>query len=167
MTTDALLAALAAHYAEHYSAGETDAGALPLSAFYIMHSVDDRYTLFRQLVTGKAESNDFVYVFTPDTLTPELAKSCVDFALADSGAKIDPTGDHMFSLITVLFFSGGTEPAAAAAVKRAKMHRDYRPPQKGWAELRTAAFDAGGAVIAANPMGRDAAAMLRRELRSV
>ena len=164
MTRGELLGALAAHYGENYSAEEIDAGALPLSAFYVMHSVDDRYTLFRQFVTGKAESNDFVYVFTPDVLTPELAKSCARFALGDGSARIDPTGDHMFSLITVLFFSGSIGASAASAIKKAKMHRDYKPPQTGWAELRTAAFDASGALIAANSMGRDVAVMLKKAI---
>lgn len=164
MTKDALLGALAAHYGENYSAEETDAGTLPLSALYVMHIADDRYALFRQFVTGKAESNDFVYAFTPDVLTPKLAKSCVDFALGDGSARIDPTGDHMFSLITVLFFSGSIDAAAAAAIKKAKMHRNYKPPQTGWAELRTAAFDSNGALIAANSMGRDVAVMLKKAI---
>jgi hypothetical protein len=164
MTDNELLRALAAYYGANYSIGEADAGDLPLAAAYILDSADDKYTLIRRAVVGRVESFDYVYIFVADALTSDLAKRCLAFALSDGGAHINPTGDHAFSFITALFFSAEADAAAKAAVKRARMHREYSSPQTGWSELRSAAFGMDGVTLACNPMGRDVAAAIRKAL---
>ena len=153
LTREEAVEKLLAHYDEPYHASCAPADEMPLAATASMHLVSDRMLLSLARM-GVTESDDFVFIYSLDTLTLPLLESLCDEALSRGLARVDPNPNHNFSLISLFFLCDAITPEAAAAVKKKKFHKDYAKPEAGWADLRIAAAVVGSRTGAANPMGK-------------
>ncbi len=152
-TREEALAQLLAHYEEPYVCAQRGDVGGPLAATAFMHLVSDKKLLGLAAV-GETESDDFVYLFSVDELTEELFDRCYTHALDDGLGRVDPNPNHSFSMISLFFLCDAITPEAAAKVKKTKFRKDYAKPEAGWAELRLAAVETGGAARLSNPMGK-------------
>lgn len=124
-----------------------------LAATAFMHLVSDR-KLLSIAKTGIVESDDFVYIYSVNELTPEVFERCCSEALTDGLKRVDPNPNHNFSLISVFFICDKLAPEAHSALKKMKYHKDYQKPEHGWVDLRLAAVEVAGGARCANPMGK-------------
>lgn len=154
VTREEAIERLLAHYQEPYRCAERPAAASPeLAATAFMHLVSDRKILSLATV-GIVESDDFVYIYSVEELTPEVFDRCCTAALTDALKRVDPNPNHNFSLVSVFFICDKVAPETTAAVKKMKYHKDYENPEHGWVDLRLAAVEVGGGTRCANPMGK-------------
>lgn len=141
------------HYQEPYRCASFQNNASPLVATAFMHLVSDRKFL-SMIAAGTVESDDFVYIYSlPELDEDALDKFCAE-ALENGLSRIDPTPNHNFSLLSVLFLCDSITPGALEKIKKTKYHKKYEKPACGTADLRLAALEVGGGHQAANPLGK-------------
>ena len=153
LTREEAIEKLMAHYQEPYlCARRMDPSSL-LSATAFMHLVSERKLLSLANV-GIAESDDFVYIYSPAKLDEDTLERCCAEALEDGLKRVDPNPNHQFSLVSVFFLCDTMSPGAAAKLKKQKYHKAYKKPEYGWVDLRLAAVETGSGNHAANAMGK-------------
>lgn len=155
---------LMAHYQEPYRCARRTEEDSPLAATAFMHLVGERRLLSLANV-GIVESDDFVYLYSTDTLTVPLLERCCSGALEDGLARVDPNPNHQFSLISVFILCDAIAPDAAAQLKKTKYHKEYKPAGSGWTDLRLAAIETGGKARVANAMGKSLLQIYKSALR--
>ena len=164
LTRAEALEKLMAHYQEPYRCARRMEEGSPLAATAFMHLVGERRLLSLANI-GIVESDDFVYVYSVEELTLPLLDCCCSEALEDGLARVDPNPNHQFSLISVFFLCDAIAPDAAAKLKKAKYHKEYKPTGHGWADLRLAAAETGSKTRVANAMGKSLLQIYKEALR--
>lgn len=145
---------LLTHYQEPYCCAKhpaTESDHLAATAF--MHLISDR-KLLSIAKTGIVESDDFVYIYSVNELTPEVFERFCTEAMTDGLKRVDPNPNHNFSLISVFFICDNLTAQANTALKKMKYHKNYEKPEHGWVDLRLAAVDVTNGGRCANPMGK-------------
>ena len=146
---------LLSHYQEPYCcAKHPDIPENHLAATAFMHLVSDR-KLLSIAKTGIVESDDFVYIYSVNELTPEVFERFCTEALTDGLKRVDPNPNHNFSLISVFFICETLTADTVGKLKKMKYHKDYQKPEHGWVDLRLAAVSLGDGGRCANPMGKN------------
>ena len=152
-TREEALEKLLHHYDEVYYTARRSSETTPLCATAFLHCTGSRKLLSIASV-GVTESDDFVYLYSTETLDAALLERCVSAAREDALSRIDPNPNHEFSLISPLFLCDRIDSAAMAQIKRTRFRQKDPKPGHGWAELRLAAVETGTGRHAANTAGK-------------
>lgn len=148
-------------YAENYDITNIEPGTteLPLIATAAMHMQESGYVLSRKAEMWSANSNEHVYFYSADSLTPEECEKCIDFAYTDGMSKIDLEGDsnHMCTRVVAIFLCDDFSEASLDVVKSCKIYKNFKMGLRGWMEVHAVAVDLNSGNVIHNKYGRDTA----------
>jgi hypothetical protein len=165
----AFLEKLKASYDYYYEIKYFDTeqtGALPLVMSAESHIRDEGYVLVKSAKIWAAESNEFVYVFSAPSLDKAMVARCIDQAIADGEAKINPHPEHKNSFIIAVFVADWIDPDAQTEIRKRKFGKSYKMGFHGWSTLKTAAVDIKKEMITVNKAGEDQKKFFKKLLRS-
>lgn len=127
----------------------------PLKAICIFHIHNEKYVLTKKAKLWEADCNEYVYLFSMPKLTKELYRQCEQMAYDKGMEQIHPKPGHMYSYITAVFLCGESEAEAVRALKRCRIHKNFRFSYYGWMDFHTLLVDVGSGRIEANSSGRE------------
>lgn len=160
----AMLAKLNDAYTVYFDKRPVEADIPLLAACYAFHSTDESFVLSRKIRLWRAETHEFVYVFSVPELSAELYDTCRGRALELGMRLIRPHIEHRSSFITAVFVCDSMTDDAAVAVKKSRHHKDFLFSLHGWMDYRAAAVNLATGSIAVNGAGRDLAAFIHGNL---
>ncbi len=164
VSASAILEKLDKAYRFHYDPVTVEQGDGLLVARYCYKQTDQAYIFNKKITIWSAETNEHVFVFRTDELTPGIWDRCQERALQLGLAQIRPHSEHRCSLVTALVVCGRAESKALELVRSSKYHKDYRLGFFGWMEFRAAALCLEDGRIAVNRPARDMKEFLEQNL---
>lgn len=159
-----MLAKLNDAYTVYFDKRPVEEGAPLLAACYAFHSSDECFVLSRKIRLWRAETHEFVYVFSVPELSADVYDTCRGKALELGMGHVHPHIEHRSSFITALFVCDSMTEEAARAVRRSRHHKDFLLSLHGWMDFRVAAVDLATGAVAVNGAGRDLEKFIRGNL---
>ena len=159
-----MLAKLNDAYTVYFDKRPVEEGAPLLAACYAFHSSDECLVLSRKIRLWRAETHEFVYVFSVPELSADVYDTCRGKALELGMGHVHPHIEHRSSFITALFVCDSMTEEAARAVRRSRHHKDFLLSLHGWMDFRAAAVDLATGAVAVNGAGRDLEKFIRGNL---
>ena len=144
-----MLAKLDDAYRVYFDAVPVEEPLPLLAARYDFHSADECFVLSRKVRLWRAETHEFVYVFSVPELSAEVYETCRGKALELGMARIRPHLEHRSSFITALFVCDSMTEDSAGALRRT------RHSLHGWMDFRAAAVSLATGAVAVNRAGRE------------
>ena len=140
-----------AYYSIHDDV-ETD---LPLAfrADYVAR--DERYWLTKSVKIWGNEKNEYCYVFSAESFTPELAERCMTWAWEDGLPRVKPHSEHQCTNVKVILLADRVDEKTSAAVHRKSGTRSYRFGLHGYSNLLTGVTDLGTEKTVTNKEGHE------------
>lgn len=149
------------HSYEHYYDVTREGVTPPFAAEAAFHSRDEQYFLVKSAKLAEAESHEYVFFATEDSLTPEKAQELGDAAWAAGMERVRPHAEHRSTDIILVILAGGIEPAAAAYIKKLRRYQSYKLSFQGWSHYRVIALETSSGRLVCNRMGRTLTKLLR------
>ena len=103
----------------------------------------ERYWLTKSVKMWGNEKNEYAYIFTADSFTPELAERCVEWAWEDGIPRVKPHSEHQCTNVKVIFIADSVSPETEKAVKKMSRTKNYRFGLHGYSNLLTGITDLG------------------------
>lgn len=136
-----------------------DQGLLEARCDY--HSRVEKYFVSRKINLWAADSEEFLYIFTNDTLTLDQFRTSIDYARDDALSRAKIGSGHMYTYITPIFVCGECTPEVRSAVRKCSFYKSFFFSLHGWAEIHTALLEVGGETqITTNKRGKELSRML-------
>ena len=153
MDREQFLAVLEDSYSAYYNivpVGETE---LPLAFRADYSSRAESYFLAKSLTIWGNETNEFAYVFSAPSFTPELVNRCLDYVIAESLPRVKPHKEHQYTNFKAVFVADKFDEASRKAVEKRRFEKSYRFSLHGYSALMTAAVDLSLEKAFTNPAG--------------
>jgi len=125
-----------------------------------------RYVVSEKHALWKADSNEFCYVFSTEKLTVEQFVRFRDYVKEKGLAKIDLTGNHMCTNLTLMIICDTCDAEAKKALKHCRIHKEFRFGLGGWMDYHTALLELTDRKVSTNFSGHDNAKILKQILRT-
>ena len=151
-------------YKGYYDVSDEQKEDLPLCASAAFHQLNEKYVLTKKANLWRAQVHEYVYFFDVDCLQKEEYERCLKYAHQDGMQKIEPGPEHMYSFITVVFVCDKAEQDAVKAVKRCRIHKDFKLSFHGWMDVKTAIVNKGEGAVVTNRCGKDLTKLFRKFL---
>ena len=129
---------------------------LPLSFRAEYKSRDESYFFVKSANIWGNEKNEYAYVFSAESLDPELANRCMDWALQDMLPKVKPHKEHQYTNAKVVFIVDSLDKETIRTVQKKRFSKSYGLLSvHGYTELIAVAVDLSTSKTYANPAGND------------
>lgn len=129
-------------------------GSFPASAAY--HFREENYVATRAHTIYATEQHEYVYFFLTEHLDVETLKKQIDLSREAGLGKIEPSGEHMFSYVTLVILADTIDPEARRFLKRYRFRKNFRLALHGWMEYHIAAMEVSSNCFFSNPAGKEA-----------
>ena len=143
-----------AYYSIHDNVDELGTD-LPIAFRADYAARDERYWLTKSVKMWGNEKNEYAYVFTADSFSPELAERCMTWAWQDGLPRVKPHSEHQCTNIKVIFIADSVSPETAKTVQKASMTKSYRFGLHGYSNLLAGATDLGTQKTVTNREGHE------------
>ena len=140
-------------YAAYYDVEPVEDGTA-LKAVCAYHLRNSRYVLVKKAELWAAESHEYLYLWSLDSLTGENVDEIFRRVLEDGEPRVKPHAQHMHTHLTAVVLCDGADPRALAQLKKLKRRREYKLSLHGWMEFRIAAVDLSAVEVPANRSGK-------------
>lgn len=152
----AFLGVLEDSYAAYYNIiKENLPEEFPIAFRADFYKRDERYWLTKSVKYYGNETNEFVYVFSADSFTGEIADACIRYALEEGLPRVKPHKEHQYTNIKVIFIANEYEPEALKAISSFRFQKSYHFSLWGYSNLLTTAVDVNDEKVWTNPAGRE------------
>jgi len=135
-----------------------------LAAAYAFHSADESFVLSRKVKLWRAETHEFVFVFSLPHLDAAVWERCRAKALELGMSRIHPHSEHRTSYITALVVCDEGTQEAMTAIRKTRYHKNFLFSLHGWMDFRAAAVVLASGNIVVNRAARDMEDFLRGNL---
>ena len=152
MTSNEALERLLRSYMQYYNV-KTEAALPPFSAEAEFHSCEKGYFLMKKAEISEAESNEYIFFYTADSLEAADVRRIGDIAWEEGLGRVEPHKDHKNSDIAVVFLAEKISKDAFKEVKKDKRYKSYKYTFHGWSHYQNIAFETTTGNIAHNRMG--------------
>ena len=143
-----------AYYSIHDAAEELET-ELPLTFRADYAARDERYWLTKSVKMWGNEKNEYAYVFTADSFSPELVEACKEWALQDGLPRVKPHSEHQCTNIKVIFIADFVSGETAKAVQKMHFTRNYHFGLHGYSNLLAGITDLGTEKTVTNREGHE------------
>ena len=157
----ALTEGLKKAYTAYYDVFPGEAGG-ELAALCAFHQRDSQYVLMKKAELWAAESHEYLYLWSLDTLDDSALDRIFSYVLEDGEGRVRPHAQHMYTYLTAVVLYDSTRPQTLARLKKLKKRREYKLSLHGWMEFRIAAVDVSTAEMTVNRSGKRMEKDLRR-----
>lgn len=140
------------------------ADAVPLRALCEYYEKSQRYVVSQKAELWSEHSEEFIFLYAMDRLTPELFERCKDHAL-EEGMKMAHIGSgHMYTYVTPIFVCGACDEDARKALKKCRYFKSFRFSFHGWMDLHAAVLEVNHNQISSNAGGRSVERVMKKVL---
>lgn len=153
-------------YAPYFDIERTgdDALTLPLAAKCTLHVHSEKYFLMKKAVLWNADSHEYVFLFSMPQLSLPLYQACLGYAYEEGMALIHPGNGHMVTYLTAVFLCDLCDPDARKALRRCRLHKNFRFALDGWMDFHTALIELQSGKVCTNSSGHENAGFLKKLL---
>jgi hypothetical protein len=142
-------------YSAYYSVVPLEESGLPLVFRADYKARDEQYFFVKSANIWGNEKNEYAYVFSAESIDPDTAKKCIDWAWQDMLPRVKPHKEHQYTNCKVVFIADALPEETASLVKRSKASRTYGfLSTQGYSELLAAAVDLHTEKTVTNRVGR-------------
>lgn len=148
-------------YSYHYDIARdvaVDGGAFPATAFYYLR--DENYLISRKHVLNAVENHEYVYFYLTEHLSAGDLRAQIDLSRNAGLKNIEPSKEHMSSLVTLVILADTIDPEAKALIKKTRFRKNFRLALHGWMEYHIAAMEISTQSFLSNPAGKGARKLL-------
>lgn len=148
-------------YSYHYDIARdvaVDGGAFPATAFYYLR--DENYLVSRKHVLNAVENHEYVYFYLTEHLSAGDLQAQIDLSRNAGLKNIEPSKEHMSSLVTLVILADTIDPEAKALIKKTRFRKNFRLALHGWMEYHIAAMEISTQSFLSNPAGKGARKLL-------
>ncbi len=142
-------------YGAYYTVHDDVATELPLGFRADYVSRDEKYWLTKSVKVWGNEKNEYCYVFTAESFTPELAEKCIDWALQDGLPRVKPHSEHQCTNIKTVFVADHVDEKTAKLVQKKSFTKNYKFGLHGYSNLLAGIVDLGTEKIVTNREGHE------------
>ena len=128
---------------------------LPLAFRCDFFSSGEKYFLIKSARIWGNETNEYVYLFSAPSFTPELMRQCVDYTLEDGLPRVKPHKEHQYTNLIVVFLADSIGRDEENTVKKFKFSKSYNHSLWGYTLLKTAGVDLSTEKVCTNSAGHD------------
>ena len=137
-----------------------EGGQFPATAFY--HFREENYIATKAHVVYATEQHEYVYFYVTEHLDAETLKNQIELSRQAGMGKIEPSGEHMFSYVTLVILADTIDPEAKTLIKKTRFRKNFRLALHGWMEYHIAAMEISTNSFLSNPAGKEARKLLER-----
>lgn len=166
MTAAEALESLLRSYIQYYDVIREDVEP-PFTAEARFHTHDEQYVFVKSARISEAESSEYVFFATAETLGANEVAALEDTAWERGLALVTPHDHHRNSDITLIILAEHIAPEAMAAVKKSRRYKSYRFTLQGWSSYRVIALELSSGTLACNRLGRDQKKLFRNIINQV
>lgn len=113
-----------------------------------------KYVLSQKAELWSANSEEFIYLFNFESLTADLVKSSIDYALQDGLERSHIGPGHMYTYITPIFICDSCDEEAKRIIKKCKIYKSFKFSLHGWMDFHTAVVEVNDNTITTNSSGK-------------
>ena len=95
-------------------------------------------------------------------LDAETLKNQIELSRQAGMGKIEPSGEHMFSYVTLVILADTMDPEAKKLIQKTRFRKNFRLALHGWMEYHIAAMECSTQSFFSNPAGKEARKTLER-----
>lgn len=143
---------------------EVSGGRFPAVAAY--HFREENYVATRAHTIYATEQHEYVYFYLAERLDLATLQQQIELSKEAGMKRILPSGEHMFSYVTLVILAGTIDPDAATYLKHYRFRKNFRLTLHGWMEYHIAAMDNSTQSFLSNPAGKEARKTLERNFQS-
>lgn len=148
-------------YAAYYDIESIQDGSA-LKALCSYHLRDSQYVLVKKAELWAAESHEYLYLWSLDTLDSNALQRIVQRVLEDGEPRIKPHSQHMYTYLSTVVLYDKADGEVLAKLKTLKKRREFKLSLHGWMEFRIAAVDVSTGKITVNRSGKTMEKDLKR-----
>ncbi len=139
-------------------------GEIPVRAICEYYEKSQRFVVSQKAELWSEHSEEFLFLFQMERLTPELFEICKNYAY-DEGMKMAHIGPgHMYTYITPIFVCESCDEAAKKALKKCRIFKSFRFSFHGWMDLHAAVLEVKNNQISSNAGGRSVEKVMKSVL---
>ena len=161
MTANEALERVLLSYKRYYDINR-DTPLEPFAAEAEFHSVEKGYFLLKKAVTSESETNEYIFFYEGDTLSADDVEILGRKAWDEGMSRVEPSGSHRNSDVTVILLADHIEEGAAEAVKNLRYYRSYKFRFNGWSDFRIVAVEASSGKVIYNRRGSELKKVFRK-----
>ena len=149
----AMVEQLKSVYTTYYDVTPVEDGSA-LKALCAYHLRDSQYVLVKKAELWAAESHEYLYLWSLDTLDDAALHEIFAHVLEDGEGRVRPHLQHMYTYLTAVVLYDSARPETLAQLKKLKKRREYKLSLHGWMEFRIAAVDVSTGEMTVNRSGK-------------
>ena len=107
-----------------------EGGQFPATAFY--HFREENYIATKAHVVYATEQHEYVYFYVTEHLDAETLKNQIELSRQAGMGKIEPSGEHMFSYVTLVILADTMDPEAKKLIQKTRFRKNFRLALHGW-----------------------------------
>ena len=146
------------HYYDIARDVQVEGGAYPATAFYFLR--DENYLVDRKHVLNAVENHEYVYFYLTEHLDAADLRRQIEVSRAAGMSHIEPSKEHMSSMVTLVVLADVIDPEAKTLIKRTRFRKNFRLALHGWMEYHIAAMECSTMSFLSNPAGKGARKLL-------
>ncbi|MDD3346420.1 hypothetical protein [Oscillibacter sp.] len=135
-------------------------GGFPATAVY--HLREENYVATKAHVIYATEQHEYVYFYVAEHLDEETLRRQIALSREAGLAAIRPSGEHMFSFVTLVILADTIDPEATRLLKKTRYRKNFRLALHGWMEYHIAAMECSTQSFFSNPAGKEVRKTLER-----
>ncbi len=162
--TEALEKVLPA-YERYYNVARS--APAPFAATAEFHSHGEKYLLIRQAKIWDMDSHEYVYFAARDALDETALRTLIEAAWDDAMPRVEPSGSHRNSDVTLVLLLPELDAAARTAIRRTHRSLGYQHGLQGWSNLRIGAIELSDGRITTNRHGKDLKKLLSNIFQNI
>jgi hypothetical protein len=129
---------LLASYRKYYDVQPVADAPGEMRARCDFHMADSRYILTEKHVLWRTDSFEHCYIFSLEHLTLDAYRRFEKYVYEDGMSRITPGQGHMCTALTLLVVCRSCDPDACRALRRCRLHKEFRFGLDGWMDFHTA-----------------------------
>jgi len=142
-------------FSAYYTIVENIDTDLPLAFRADYRLRDERYWLTKSVKIWGNEKNEYCYVFSAESFSPELADRCMNWAWEDGLPRVKPHAEHQCTNVKVIFIADSVSEETARTIKKKSATKNYKFGLHGYSNLLTGVTSLGTEKTVTNSAGHE------------
>ena len=147
-------------YKRYYNVRTEDVEA-PFTAEAAFHSHDEQYFLVKSAKLSEAESHEYVFFYTGESLELSDVQKLDQCAWERGLSRAKPSTNHRNTDVVLILLAEQISPEAKAYIQKCKHYQSYRFTFHGWSSYQAVAMETSTGTLTHNRRGRDLKKLFR------
>ena len=134
---------------------KTEDVAAPFVAEAVFQSHNEQYFLIKSARISEANSNEFAYVYTAESLNAEELKNLDQCAWEQGTANVQPNYYHRSTDVALIIIAERIDEEAKKLMKKLNHSKSYQFGLKGYSNYRLVALELSTGMVIHNRQGQN------------